>query len=99
MQHWIKSEPLGDCRVVLVLDQVLAGKLLWEKFYEYVECPWDPKEVLPRFRRDDGKLRRPQRVSKEDLQRRRDSWLGKEFKFEIPLLPAGARYVLKEVSA
>jgi hypothetical protein len=93
IQHWIKLEPLGSAKVVLVLDQELAKHLLQEKFYEWVPAPWDPGEKVARFRRDSGELVDPAKVPLEELKARRDSWLGKGFKFEWSVLPPGAKYV------
>jgi hypothetical protein len=87
-------EPLGrGAKVILVLDQALAARLLFDKFYEWRPAPWDPTDLIRYFIRDDGTLVRDHLVTREELARRRDAWLGKDFRWEIPLLSKGAHYL------
>jgi hypothetical protein len=82
-KHWMDMRAIGDKRIVLVLNQVLAAKLLWAKMYDYYPAPWNEAEDIRGFARG-GVVMHGNEGSIEELTDRRTGWLGKEFRFTIP---------------
>ncbi len=55
--------------------------ILWNNFYEVCASRGNPGEVILGFKRDNGEIVLPTNVPPEELQKRRDELIGKDFKF------------------
>jgi hypothetical protein len=70
-----------------------AAKALWYSFYEPVLSTLYRDEVILMFRSESGELVLPTKANADELPRRRDRLIGKDFRFTVPTLPKGAKYI------
>jgi hypothetical protein len=76
------------------LEQTQAAKSL-RNFWFWIPSKGNAntKDDIMMFMDDQGKLKVPSEVSREQLNKKRNELLGVGFKFQIPDLPKGAKYV------